>query len=397
MVNTTNDKRNEIYRGRLNRVGTAREQEHPSRPRGALAASRWAPVPEWSRLGLTACGPSLSVVTAPWAESQAVIESDLFGEKNVTFDEAPTVKVENGRIDTVVVSGPEGNKIGGEVVKGGAAYKIDTSDLDFGTKYTVTATAVDLRGKETTASDSFKTFVPEKELEATSSITAGETYGVGMPITMTFNHPIKNKAAIEERMHVETDAREPVVGAWRWDSDEMATYRPKEYWPANTKVQLNADIKGVNAGDDVYATENKRENFKIGDSLIMIAGLGRAPDGRQEERQDDPDAPDFIWETWIRDAVGDQGHPVEGALRRHGRCHAWCLRRTIPTTTGSDVYNAMRITWSGEYVHSAPLVRRITGLRQRQPRLHQRRSRQHGVAVRHCEGRRRDRGQEHRC
>ena len=122
------------------------------------------------------------MVSAHGSESQAVIQSTLFGGKNVTFDKSPVISVENGRITTVAVSGPNGKPVGGEPINGGTAWKIDTTDLDFGTKYTVTANAVDLRGKETNTTDSFRTFVPEKELTATTNLTDGATYGVGMPI-----------------------------------------------------------------------------------------------------------------------------------------------------------------------------------------------------------------------
>ena len=122
--------------------------------RGAMAA-----VVTVAAVGIAGCGPSLSMITAPWSEPQAVVKSKLFGKKNVNFDNVPVVKAVDGQIQQVTVVGPDGERVGGELTRGGSAWQIDTSDLDFGTEYTVSVVAVDMRGNPTTAVDSFRTFV----------------------------------------------------------------------------------------------------------------------------------------------------------------------------------------------------------------------------------------------
>lgn len=303
-------------------------------------------------LGVAACGPSISMISAPWSESQAVIESALFGEKNVTFDEPPVITVENGRIESVTVNGPKGQEVGGKLVDGGAAWQLDTSDLSFGTKYSIAATAVDLRGKETSATNTFRTFVPEKELIATTNLTNGDSYGVGMPIIVTFNLPVKNKADIEQRLIVRNDGQ-PIEGAWSWESDTEVAFRPKEYWPANTKVTFDADIKGVNAGDQIYALANKNERFKIGDSLIITQDSAAHKITVKRNGK------------VVRTMPSSSGRP--GYETRSGNKlimskepYVVMDAATLGVSPGDpdyyrlDVYNAMRITWSGEYIHSAP-------------------------------------------
>ena len=303
-------------------------------------------------LTVTGCGPNLSLVSAPWSESQAVIQSSLFGEKNVTFDEAPLISVENGRITTVSVTGPDGEQIDGEPVDGGSAWKIDTSDLDFGTKYVVTANAVDLRGKETSASDSFRTFVPENELEVSTNLTDGETYGVGMPIIMTFNQPIKDRAAIEKHLLVNVDGA-PIEGSWHWDSDTQVSYRPKEYWPADSKVELDAEIKGVNAGDQVYAMQNATEDFKIGDSMILTQ------DSVKHQMTVTRNGKKVLT---MPTSTGQPGHETRSGTKVIMTKEPYVVMDAAtlgvseddPDYYRLDVYNAMRVTWSGEYIHSAP-------------------------------------------
>jgi lipoprotein-anchoring transpeptidase ErfK/SrfK len=304
-------------------------------------------------IGVAGCGPSLSVVTAPWSESQAIIQSTLFGDKNVTFDNPPVIEVDNGRIDTVTVKDDSGDKVGGELVDGGSAWQLDTSDMDFGTKYTVAATAVDLRGNETSVNDSFKTFVPDKELTATSNLEDGSPYGVGMPITLTFSQSVKNKKAIEERLHVTTDAKTPIEGAWNWETDQTVTYRPKEFWPAHTGVEFNADIKGVNAGDDTYATENKKEDFKIGSSFVIEQNSGTHEMTVKRDGK--------VIRT-IPSSTGRPGHETRSGTvlvmskEEHVVMDAATLGipKDSPDYYRLDVYYAMRVTWSGEYIHSAP-------------------------------------------
>jgi lipoprotein-anchoring transpeptidase ErfK/SrfK len=304
-------------------------------------------------IGVTGCGPSLSVVTAPWSESQAIIQSSLFGEKNVTFDEPPVIEVDNGRIGTVTVKDNAGDRVGGTLVDGGAGWQLDTTDMDFGTKYTVSATAVDMRGNETSVSDDFKTFVPDKELTASTNLEAGTAYGVGMPVTMSFSQPVKNKKAIEQRLHVTTDTPEPIVGAWNWESDTLVTYRPKEFWPAHTDVELFADIKGVNAGDDTYATENKREKFKIGSSFIMEQNSAThemkvKKDGKViRTMPTSTGGPGHETRSGTKVIMSKEDHVVMDAATLG-------VSKDDPDYYRLDVYYAMRITWSGEYIHSAP-------------------------------------------
>lgn len=304
-------------------------------------------------VGIAGCGPTLNMVTAPWSESQAIIESTLFGKKNVTFDETPIITVAEGRMTAVRVTGPEGERIGGRPVSGGTGWEIDTSELDFGTKYKVRATAVDMRGNETSTRESFKTFIPERELVASTNLQDGATYGVGMPIIMTFNEPVSNKAEIEERLEVVTDSDRPVVGAWNWEGDSQVTYRPKTYWPANTKVSLNADIKGVNAGNDAYALANKREKFKIGDEVIMIQdSLSHQMVVKKNGKT----------VRTMPTSTGKPGHETRSGTKvimskeQHVVMDAATLgvSKDDPDYYRLDVYWAMRVTWSGEYIHSAP-------------------------------------------
>jgi lipoprotein-anchoring transpeptidase ErfK/SrfK len=302
-------------------------------------------------LGLSACGPSLNLVTAPWSESQAVISSSVFGDGEITFDEDPTISVDGGRINSVVVKAAKsGDRVGGALADDGSAWKLDTFDMEFGTKYQVTSSAVDLRGKETISRESFTTFTPEKRIEVTTNVWDGSTYGVGMPITVSFSEAVSNRAEIERRLNVTTNAKNNVAGRWSWDSDTFVSYRPKTYWPANTKVSLEADIKGVHAGGGAYAMENTTRDFTIGSANIMTVNTATH------------------YMSFVRNGKITRTMPVStgkpGYETRSGIKVLMSKERNIIFTadvaeSDPEYYKipisiAMRLTWSGEYIHSAP-------------------------------------------
>ena len=95
------------------------------------------------------------------------------------------------------------------------------------------------------------------------------TYGVGMPVMLTFSKPVENKKAVERALVLKTSR--PVVGAWYWDGDQALWFRPRAYWPQNTKVSFVGHLDGVQLSPGVYTTHTLRQDFRIGRSLIVVA------------------------------------------------------------------------------------------------------------------------------
>ncbi len=58
---------------------------------------------------------------------------------------------------------------------------------------------------------------PTNVLGYSFSISDGATYGVGMPVSVNFNKPVRDKAAVEQRLAVTTSV--PVEGSWSWQGD----------------------------------------------------------------------------------------------------------------------------------------------------------------------------------
>ena len=67
----------------------------------------------------------------------------------------------------------------------------------------------------------------------------GMEVGIGMPIVVNFDVPVKNKQEIEKNLHVTSSPAQ--AGSWRWFSDTEVRFRPKNYWKPGTKVTAYAN------------------------------------------------------------------------------------------------------------------------------------------------------------
>src|SRR5689334_24418524 len=87
-----------------------------------------------------------------------------------------------------------------------------------------------------------------------------------MPVIVTFDVPVTDKASMEKHMHV--TATPAQQGSWHWISDQEAHWRPKTYWKAHSTVDVNLDINSVKAGNGIYGQENRNVEFNIGDAHV---------------------------------------------------------------------------------------------------------------------------------
>ena len=146
------------------------------------------------------------------------------GHHRVPPGKTVTVSVTNGKLTDVTARAP-GDRLTGKLKHGHTVW-MSRKTLHTATRYTVHATAVDAAGHTVTATSSFRTLAPSQVENTTIFEGAHGTYGVGMPITLTFDHPVTNRRAVERALHVR--ASKPVTGAWYWDGDSTVYFRPRE-------------------------------------------------------------------------------------------------------------------------------------------------------------------------
>ncbi len=121
----------------------------------------------------------------------------------------------------------------------------------------------------TTKTAAFRTLTPASTFSTKIFEGYKQSYGVGMPIILTFSAPVQDKAAVERSIELQTSR--PVIGSWYWDGNETLDFRPRDYWPANTTVSFTGHFDGVESAPGVYGYHTLTQTFDIGDSVIAVA------------------------------------------------------------------------------------------------------------------------------
>lgn len=185
-----------------------------------------------------------------------------------------TVAALTGKIDNVAMTNDYGETVPGTLTPGRTGWR-PAEQLKYGRTYTMTVSARGPGGMPTRQTSSFTTVSPNSQTTVNLNTVAGfpyvegNTYGVGSIVMAYFDDPITDKAAAERQLHVTSNP--PVAGSWNWVNDYEAHWRPEKYWPANTSVNVSADIYGTDLGNGMYGAENQKVSFKIGNAHVAIA------------------------------------------------------------------------------------------------------------------------------
>jgi lipoprotein-anchoring transpeptidase ErfK/SrfK len=183
-----------------------------------------------------------------------------------------TVKASGGKITNVsVTNAAKGNAVKGELSADGLTWTT-SEPLGYGSTYNVVADATNADGKQTEQKSTYTTLTPKAQAYPAvipAPPGAGQTFGVGQIIGVSFDQPVTDKAAAEKALSVETNP--PQHGAWNWIDNKTAHYRAATYWQAGTTITLNANLYGVDLGGGVYGKTDRSVTYKIHDSWIAKA------------------------------------------------------------------------------------------------------------------------------
>jgi lipoprotein-anchoring transpeptidase ErfK/SrfK len=295
---------------------------------------------------------SHSAPTSPAAAVGAVGSNVARGATGVPVDHLVEVTADHATLSSVTVSSKSG-AVPGRMSADKTSWTAGAL-LEPGTSYTVTTSATSDSGSTINRVTRFTTAALTLDQQTFPSIAPlnGETVGVGMPVIVSFDVPVTDHASIEKHLHVVSSPAQK--GSWHWISDTEVHWRPASYWKAGTQVTVNADVNSVPAGNGIFGQLDRTIQFNVGDAHIYKV-----------------------------DAQTDQMHVFS-----NGR-----LLRTIPVTTGKpgfvtrsgtkiiiekdrhkrmnsetigidpngpngynigDVEFAMRLTYTGEFLHAAP-------------------------------------------
>ncbi|MGH8870033.1 MAG: L,D-transpeptidase [Actinomycetes bacterium] len=274
------------------------------------------------------------------------------GTSGVRPDEPVHVEVRGGRLTEVSVTGPRGRTVPG-ALGGQDTSWTSTGPLRFDAAYTVHARASTPEGggRPVDRTVRFTTLDPRKVVDVSVAPIEGETVGVGMPIVVYFDEPVEEKAAVERRLDVQ--ASTPVDGAWHWFSDTEVHFRPRQFWAAGTRVTLDVSLAGTRIAPGIWSDEDREVSFDVGASMVSVVDVDRH---RMVVRRNGEVARRIPVSTGKAAFLTRGGTKV--VLEKH-RVKVMDAS-TIGIEQGSSEYYrlrveyALRVTWSGEFVHSAP-------------------------------------------
>ncbi|MFI8343428.1 Ig-like domain-containing protein [Streptomyces sp. NPDC085639] len=187
------------------------------------------------------------------------------GATNVGLNDAANVAVTDGTLTLVELKNSEGTAVPGKIAADGKSWKPDGA-LKRSMKYALAATAKDADGKEAHENVSFTTVSPENSFVGSFVPEEGQTVGVGMPVSISFNKPIKDQKAVQAAITVTSSSGQEVVG--HWFGAQRLDFRPEQYWQANSTVTMKLALEGVQGAPGVQGVQNKTVTFKIGRSQV---------------------------------------------------------------------------------------------------------------------------------
>jgi lipoprotein-anchoring transpeptidase ErfK/SrfK len=292
--------------------------------------------------------PSETPSVAPAALE--LVSSVQKGAQDVPVDQAVTVRAKGGTLSSVDVSSAEG-KLGGELSPDRSSWTA-SDRLEPGTTYTVKTVADRADGKVVKRTSTFSTqdLTLDEQTYPSVAPLAGETVGVGMPVIVTFDVPVTDKAAFEKHMTVTSTPSQP--GSWHWMSDNEAHWRPKTYWKAGTDVHVDIDVNSVPAGNGIYGQESRELDFHVGDAHIYRVNA--------QTHQMNVFSNGKLLRT-IPITTGKPGFTTRSGVKVI--IEKFDVKRMNSETVGiggaeaydiDDVQWAMRLTYSGEFIHAAP-------------------------------------------
>lgn len=266
-----------------------------------------------------------------------------------------TVKVTgtNGKLHDVSLTSKAGAAINGTLAADGSTWQAG-SLLEPDTAYVIKASLTSGQGSSTSWTRRFHTqkLALSQQTFASISPLNGQKVGVGFPVIVHFDVPVTDRASIEKHLSVESQPAQ--VGSWHWFSDTEVHWRPKHYWKAGSTVTVHADINSIPAGNGVYGQSDRQATFKVGAQHIYRVNMKTDQmkvysNGKLLRTIPvTTGQPGFITRSGIKVIVEkDEKHTMNS--------------ETIGIPKGDpnyynmkDVQWAMRMTYSGEFIHAAP-------------------------------------------
>ncbi|HEX5740451.1 MAG TPA: Ig-like domain-containing protein [Pilimelia sp.] len=291
-----------------------------------------------------------NAVESPTPTSAVAITAPKAGATNVRPSSPVTFTTERADDPEITVTDADGEEVAGTVNPGRSRW-VPRSPLRWGARYTATVRATGADGQPAETSSSFTVMrEPSTLVSASSHLGDGAVVGVGMPLMVRFGRtiPADLRDDVQRRMSVTATPAQP--GTWAWQDGQTVHYRPKNYWRAGTKVTYRVAARGIAMGGGWYGRNDLSVSLTVGEAVIMTV------DNRSKSM------------TVTRNGKVVKTMPVSlGKPKTPSSSGTMIVMERLPKTVfdtfeelgpeegyRTKIDYAQRLTWGGEFIHSAP-------------------------------------------
>ena len=307
---------------------------------GAAAPSASAPVTENAGATPTTAAVPVSLSLTPAA-----------GKKDVPVSAEIGLKLSGGQVSSVTLKDAAGKAVSGKLRDDGSAW-VPSKPLQTKRRYVASVVATGTGGQSKTATTSFTTMgAPAHKTGTGLYLFDDYTYGVAMPVVAEFSPGIKkaDRAAVQKRMFVETSPSQP--GVWSWTaSGTQAYYRAPAFWKPGTRISVRIAVGGLPTGGGRYGDRDRSATAKIGrDFEMKVDNASKKMTVVQNGKVlrtmpvslGKPSTPSSSGNMVIMDK---QVQTVFDTTAELGPVNGYRV----------NIQYAQRLTWSGQFIHSAP-------------------------------------------
>jgi lipoprotein-anchoring transpeptidase ErfK/SrfK len=256
------------------------------------------------------------------------------------------VSVTNGVLTTVSLTNPEGKAVAGQFAPDKSSWTA-TEPLGYAKTYTWSGTATGIDRLPRAINGSFQTVVPERLISSQLNVADNATYGIAMPIALTFSSRVINKAAVERALSVHLSV--PTEGSWAWLNDTTVHWRARAYFAPNTRVSVTAKLYGLDMGGGSFGRGDINSAFTIGRSYVL----------RGDTRTHRLIV--YINGVQVADYPASYGLESDPGRMTHSGIHVVMNKYPVYYMSNPKYHyqnvearSAVRISSNGEFIHSAP-------------------------------------------
>ncbi|SMX77931.1 Lipoprotein-anchoring transpeptidase ErfK/SrfK [Brevibacterium sp. 239c] len=243
-----------------------------------------------------------------------------------------------------------------------AAAWLSAYDLVADSTYELSATATSAEGEEHEFTSTVNVSAGDASpMSVRTTLSDDQTVGVGAPIILSFGSTVAKKYRddVEHRLSVKVTDKDgkkrKVEGSWAWLPDDPQSrlhFRPKEFWPAHSKVSVDVPLKNVPTTADTVGQNDLTLDFDIGRKQVVKAD---AKSHRMVVTRDGREVMNFPA------SLGAAKSPS------YNGTHVVMSKAADYTMTSeqwdyeTDVRWAVRIHNNGEFIHAAPWSTGVQG------------------------------------